>query len=226
MSLPKLAALVLVAGEDDEEAISHLLVDLQLGVPDVGPEDAAGVVLALEAPLEAALAEGMRAVSGDWVSDDTHAELALEQLLGEVHELLPGLELLGLDLAPEPLVHLVVVHGLQEVCWDLELGNWGLLLSLSFGLLSLFNFSPPLLPPRLLAAGSVLLLGDQGRLGPHLLGLSLLVVLRLPELPPAALLDPLLPLLGPGGRGGVVSPQQEPPDDEIFPFCGQYLTTL
>ena len=66
---------------------------VELGVLDVSPTDAAGVILALKAPLQAALAEGVRAVGGDWVSDDTHAELALEQLLGEVHELLPGLEL-------------------------------------------------------------------------------------------------------------------------------------
>ena len=53
----------------------------------------------------------MRAASASWVSEDTPADLALELLLDKVHEVLP--RLLGLDLAPKPLVHLV--HGLQEV---------------------------------------------------------------------------------------------------------------
>ena len=37
LSLHYPAALVLVAGEDEEEAISHRLFDIQLGVLDVGP---------------------------------------------------------------------------------------------------------------------------------------------------------------------------------------------
>ena len=36
--------LVLVAGEDEEETGSHLLVDLQLGVLNVGSAGVAGVV--------------------------------------------------------------------------------------------------------------------------------------------------------------------------------------
>ena len=133
------ASLILVAGEDEEETGPHLLVDLQLGVLQVGPADTAGVILALEASLQTTLAEGVRAGGGDWLGDKRHTKLALKDFLHKVHELLPGVELLGLDLPPEPLVDLVAGHGLQDVGRDLELGHRGLLLPLGLGLLPLPN---------------------------------------------------------------------------------------
>ena len=79
---------VLVAGEDEEEHLPHLLVDLQLGALDVGPAHAAGLHVALEASLEATLADRVRTRRGYGVGDECHADLTLEQLLGGVHQVL------------------------------------------------------------------------------------------------------------------------------------------
>ena len=75
---------------------------------------------------------------------NAHTERTLKQLLHKIHELLPGVEVPGLDLSPQPLVELVAGHGLQDVGRDLELGDKSFLLSLGLGLLLLRNVSLPL----------------------------------------------------------------------------------
>ena len=54
----------------------------------------------------------MRAGGGDWLGDQTHTKLALKDFLHKIHKLLSSDELLGLNLAPEPLVDLIAGHGL------------------------------------------------------------------------------------------------------------------
>ena len=79
--------------------------------------------------------------------------LLIKSLLhNEVDGALPDAELLGLDLTPLPLVQLLNVNGLLDVCRDLRLGYQGSLLLRSYGLLSLLHGFLPVAPQVLVVA--------------------------------------------------------------------------
>ena len=150
----------------------------------------------------------MKTLQSDWRGENFHAENAGEPVLNCLDEVLLGLEFHGADFIPDLDVGLILLHTLRYVSLNFVLGKGHFLLCDFSG--DIF-FILPLLP---LPGRLAILLPQRGRLLRELLGLSLQVALGVLHLAPAALLYPLLPLLGPRSGSGVISLQQVSPDNE------------